>query len=1707
MSLQTQNLVMTGLGTLNDVPPNSIQPKIVNGIHLRWAFNPELGFPWYGYFLFRRKHRKGNPQCLGSFWRALIPGAKFDNHMAFQFGHVAGDNPLQVTDDFPASGGDGNPEFDLSNLGLIQLQFESAYLARRVEVTIGFRESARIEITALLGGIPVTKTIVSGMHDQIKLVSLEFDAIDSVKISGGPAALIDVCLVLVSDEATKGWELLPDFHYPLMLPVIHPDYVPTVGVEDLEAARQLAKDRILYGDPDDFVDARSTKGKGSVSVKNGSSIVSGYMTQWTDGLIGLLLKVQGVTTAYTIIQVVSNTKLVLSRHFSGASQNNISYQVCQDTFGQLHDQLVHLVYGGPASVVKMVDRALPIPVYDSGTVMVKNGFDIVDGANTNWNADMVGLNFQVDDKSHIYSIITVYSPNQLKLDRSYGQSTGKTKLYKIFAALMPAGSGEEPPRMPRQKPLDLVLLGALHPAMAQMVGLYWVDQTAALDTAYDYLILADHTNVFRGDAKRIFSYFAEGFLPDVDGYVVFNKKKEAPPALNPPEDPRVYSLPGSFILSRSDKMLVDAQNNAGLVWKPETIGGKLLPGKEIMYHVWRAWLGEETPTVAPSVESYNPITYDRPVLITRSLDSTVEPQRPPDWPPFPLSFIDRGMDPFTAHNIHTSGPQSYRENLIDGWYSYKLSGIDIFGRHSAGSPPAQWYQWTPMPDPPPWYQTDSSGNSVINKFAVHLLDKISPPPPTGIEAYILDPDDPTVIEDKAYKNWRASLSPTVVGLRISWLWTPAHMHHAPDTHEFRIYYQPEHLNTRVGQVVSVTKTSQNERSVQTDIPNNHSADSYVGTKLNIGPDSFTVVGSEAGSMLKLRVKVPTVHSAGTVMVEGGSIKVKATGANVSKTQIGQMLKLGDDNSAYTILEVDSSTQELTLDRPYMGPEESGKPYSISKKLPSAETACNVTIPTPYSVGTIGVSSGATTVKGKNTTWREELAGSELKILGESASYTISKVDSDSLLTLKTPYQGPDREDKGYVITHPLAVDYAIANNWEKRLHVCSFNEDVTETIRIVQDAVGNPLNGDNATAVGKVVSLDGLPDLSGVTLEADSPFTAWLFLHNDSARSSKLYRITGVGKIGNKTTITVDDAPNIAGLTSPWKIGLPVRKYEVFLPVPKDKLFEPSQADPMVYANIGVSAVDDKLHTLDDNKWDTGDWGGRHGNEGRVGGMATIVRVHRERPDPPKPPPDSEKVYASLPDYHGHAFYTYRWEPKDYLKAHIFRALDDTLFKTDWSLRSKNKALVLDSTNAEHKKLFPKDWNTNKHQLVSDQLNNFVLSGAAATVLTGEGTSSSIPKGVVVLDGTPDLTKVKVGRDFVWLEADTESHSKCYLIISIDTNASAVELDGLPILNSNVSTWAIPLYDSLSNDSLRILAGLPGNEQAFTQVTLLPLDPKDLANLNRRGPDDPDEFKLGNPNQPLASKIYRAYIDTLNGRSTNRYFYRAAYVDSAHNLSRLGLSSPPVYLRSVIPPCAPVFTRVLAGDADHPSQPQDCKISLFWGQKSRENLLEYHIYRTDDHSRTRDVRLMDLVQVFPVSATQLSEYTWVDKTVKGLVTYSYRLVAIDSDENASSPSEVISARAFDTELPLPPLLIVSWDTLNNQTIAKIEWTSSHSVLLQRRELGQPWISLEQWRNPGNLIVQDKTVVPKKDYEYRARVRKYTGATVLSPIIELKAKEN
>lgn len=66
MPLQTDNLIMVGLGVWGDVPPHPIPPKLPDGVHLRWQPGNGFDFPWHGYFLFRRPHNAGQPICIST---------------------------------------------------------------------------------------------------------------------------------------------------------------------------------------------------------------------------------------------------------------------------------------------------------------------------------------------------------------------------------------------------------------------------------------------------------------------------------------------------------------------------------------------------------------------------------------------------------------------------------------------------------------------------------------------------------------------------------------------------------------------------------------------------------------------------------------------------------------------------------------------------------------------------------------------------------------------------------------------------------------------------------------------------------------------------------------------------------------------------------------------------------------------------------------------------------------------------------------------------------------------------------------------------------------------------------------------------------------------------------------------------------------------------------------------------------------------------------------------------------------------------------------------------------------------------------------------------------------------------------------------------------------------------------------------------------
>jgi hypothetical protein len=687
MPLQTQALSMVALSVRKDIPPNAIQPRLADGIHLRWAFERGRGFPWFGYYLFRRASGSADRVLRNADLAGLPVGAGAATSLAGPHGTLSSDQPLFGTDDFAPA---GKPEADLA--GRAYLHYVPSDVACEVRVSIGFRQDAEVALTAFLQQVPVTTTRVKGKAGSIETVALKFDAITSVDVGPGPAAVVDIGFLAVTENPLAGWQPMPGFPkagtavpYPLCLPVAHPDYTCPGAPANVADAEALAQARVRYALP----------------------------------------------PAWKI-----------------------------NTFAELYATLQALVDGGPSGPLTMAEKA---------------------------------------------SIVVPVPPDP-----------GLT--------------------MPRQAPLDLLLLGGLHTGIAQMLGLAWVDADSAAtpDTAYDYLVVADDKGVLGGEWQTGLDYLRTHGFGDVDAFIVSDKKVNDPsPALAPPADTRVYALPGGA--STTSLNAPAGTNAAGLRWdRGVTSLGVLLPGRSMLYHVWRAGLGSgETPT-APG--AYQHRTTEGPLIVVDPVSGSAQSNPPQDWPPVRLYFVDGG--------------------LADGWYAYQLSGVDLFGRHSANSAAAAWYQWTPAPVPLPWYYAQPASNGVVHPSAVGVLDKVGPPPPTGIEAGVLDPDDPLLVEDAPCAAWRAAL-PTneraIVGLRVSFIWPQSHMDQAPDTREFRIYVHRGRRNTLVGKTIAVTAASATESTVDTDIANARAADAYVGTRLQIGDSSFRVLGSSAATPLRIRV--------------------------------------------------------------------------------------------------------------------------------------------------------------------------------------------------------------------------------------------------------------------------------------------------------------------------------------------------------------------------------------------------------------------------------------------------------------------------------------------------------------------------------------------------------------------------------------------------------------------------------------------------------------------------------------------------------------------------------------------------------------------------------------------------------------------------------------------------------------------------------------
>jgi hypothetical protein len=1294
-------LGMIGLGIEGDAPPVDIQPKLANGVHLRWAARRQLGFPWWGYYLFRRTSGETKPLCLSPQLRDRKVGDLPGTSLALEFGTFTSDRPVRLTDDFPPS---GVLEVDLAGRAQLRFAVPAGDAASRVELKVGFRDVRDqlrqcVDLRSIVSA-PATNPVRLGPF----LIATGPGARGRPVPARAMLRHVRGQIVGGLDGGRESVIYLDDPADEVSVLIAHIGGRVQAAAYDARGAL-VAETRL----PADQAHGDSSE----LSLISGAAPISRVAVGTTGGETALLqiCRASRNPTKQVLKFVASYRGVPMAEQvLTGGPGEVVPALLTADAIDQVDFQAVKENQLPNAALIELCYVAVnansrqgwqPVPKCSQPITLPLYHPDYPatgDVPVDETAAEALALDRVLYGNPADYGGTPFAELHSSLIRLVEGGPAGPPMADPVRASDVAAsgGAGSAPtPVLSDSHPLDLVLMAAINPAAAQMLGLFWVDRTAVPGQSYDYLVIGDWNG---GAGKEPMKVLVEwlGGAPSYLGYIVWNKQAAPAPPLPPPDGPVAYELPPGAVITQgaSDGPAPHAAGLVGLRWALPFVNNVLLPRSAVAYHLWRESLGDgDNPAGSTGLGTW--LTKAGPVLLGEPiLGPFSTPQAPPDWPDFAMYRIDR-----VNH---------------EGWYAYRVSGMDLFGRVSPPATPIPWRQWAPPPTPLPWYYELPSSDAVVHPSAVQVLDKTPPPPPVGVEAATLDPLDPYVIADAPYLAWRAGLlaavRDTLVGLRVTWRWTVSQASQAPDTNEFRVYFNP-----------------------------------------------------------------------------GGGA------------------------------------------------------------------------PSP---------------------------------------------------------------------------DPRAAGSWAERVHVVDF------AAATIVDGAGN-------------------------------------------------------------------------------------RTYVIFLPVTGGTVFTsglplvPTLADPLTFAYVGVSAADGAPHTADDPRWAASAWGGRPGNEGFLGVPAKIYRVLRLPPDPPAvAAPDADRVYATPADYHAKSFYTYRWRPADHLRTHVLRAMDESLFAVDRVKRPRPALTAATSGIFPDQTVEPR-WDSAKRAQVATALN-----------------------------GLNDFPATSAGE-----------------------------------------VAARAAYRALSNDGLRVLAGLPGNEAAFTQITVRPLDPADAATANALGPDNSADFVI--------DPGLRIFIDTLDGRSTNRYFYRAAYVDGAGNRSALSLSGPPVWLPNVVPPRPPVLTAVAGAEK---------RIDLVWASNREADLVAYHVYRADNAVAARDIRSMARIGTIAVSAgdptARPASVTWSDDPVPGLVNFYYAVRAIDDAGNESGPSRVGIGRAFDESLPVPPPLAATWSAAAPPAAARLVWTSDDDTRVERRVLESlQWDPVGGWRPPGahdETMPLDATL----SWRLRLRVRKNTGAQAIGAAVPL-----
>ena len=743
MPSKPQLLGMVGHGTTGS-------DGIQRGIHLRWQFAPEMGFPMSAFHLYRRSSQDGPaPVCfdfgkspLGPAARQLVLRAAdkqlvLDGLAAAKVGERSRLKPPYSMADsahFPAGVTPLSTKFRVLDVGRAPVRITLPALAHEVVVHLELEKDGALHCRASDGNEIVALGQTEADQATVRSISLTAARIEYLQLSGKRCSIVKICFRMVEDCASQeAWKRIAG---PVCLPVFYPKG-PCKGhagpdCDEVEISKRL---------PEDPCERHRFQGEAVRGLAEALRVVvdaDGELPQSERLLPGEVehddcpppgqsvpaLEIPAVDTLLMAALDPAIARILGLYYVDDPGAGSYDYK-CTGEWPV--GSLWRLAETKTFDTVKLGRRLLNWISFEPLVIQSRTRPSIVVRPNRRLRTKRALAFFSIDDRDWN---LPGPRPEPAEAVRIHFQDpVGEVQVYvgqDITHVEMRAFDVEGNPVSEKIRASQRNTCLALH--------------AEAPDAKIGSVLLSgDRFWIYRiswGPNRIPFG------LQCAFAYDLSIAERPRPPA---PGDVEADSLPGVTVKAADCEPLlsggtVDARCNAGLRWSV-TEDLFAAPGDvAVRYDVMRL-AGADEQTL---------LTADGAVLA--ALQQGAEPYVPSDgWPPHPPYFIDRALAP--------------------GTYRYQVASIDIFGRRSDWSEPPAAANLAPPP----------------------------PPTPSITSAKWLERGDARLEAAE-----RAILESAPAGaIHIKWSWPLEAERTAPDASHFRVHYTlgaPNVLDARVAGV-------------------------------------------------------------------------------------------------------------------------------------------------------------------------------------------------------------------------------------------------------------------------------------------------------------------------------------------------------------------------------------------------------------------------------------------------------------------------------------------------------------------------------------------------------------------------------------------------------------------------------------------------------------------------------------------------------------------------------------------------------------------------------------------------------------------------------------------------------------------------------------------------------------------------------------------